>query len=62
MDVGLNAVLDVAEFAVKLLAYRAGLAVVAEDVALAGVGVVNLGDGADDSSGAAGSSLKYFVV
>ena len=44
VDVGLDAVLDVAEFLVEFLAYGAGLAVVAEDIALAGGGVVNLAD------------------
>ena len=57
MDVGLDAVLDVAELLVEFLAYGAGLSVVAEDVALAGGGVVNLADGADDGGSAAGSGL-----
>ena len=57
VDVRLDAVLDVAEFLVEFLAYGAGLAVVAEDIALAGGGVVNLADGADDSGSTAGSGL-----
>ena len=57
VDVGLDAVLYIAQLMVELGAYGAGLAVAAEDVALAGGGVVNLADGADDGCRAACSGF-----
>ena len=57
VDVWLYAILYVAQFVVELLAYWAWFAVLADDVAFAGLGVVDLEDRADDCSRAAGSCL-----